>query len=63
MKTASIETDGGAVYVRWTLRKPAKTLVVENPIVTVDVDDAGEIVGIEIIGVRVQEKPARLSTG
>lgn len=46
-----IDPEGGGIYVRFTDRKVAKTLerLGREMIITVDVDRAGEIVGIEAL--------------
>ena len=54
---ASVEfdTDAGAAYVRFkTNAKVARTLSDDKPgeVVTVDLDSSGEVIGIELLGVR-----------
>lgn len=51
-----VEFDGSirAWYVRFSKRKVARTLSEDKPgvVVTIDLDDRGEVVGVELIGVK-----------
>lgn len=51
-----VEFDGSvrAWYVRFSKRRIARTLSEDKPgvVVTIDLDDRGEIVGVELIGVK-----------
>ena len=49
-----IDTEAGAAYVRFKKAKVAKTLRHRSkwPIVTVDLDAAGEVIGVEFVGVK-----------
>ena len=51
-----VEFDGAvrAWYVRFSKRKVAKTLSEDKPgvVVAIDLDDRGEVVGVELLGVK-----------
>jgi uncharacterized protein YuzE len=52
--TVEIDTEASAAYVRFTRAKVAKTLRhgAKWPIVTIDVDARGQVVGLEFVGVK-----------
>ena len=52
--TVEIDTEASAAYVRFKRTKVTKTVRhrVKWPIVTIDIDRNGEVVGIEFIGVK-----------
>jgi uncharacterized protein YuzE len=52
--TVEIDTEASAAYVRFKRTKIARTLRQGSkwPIVTVDLDAQGEVVGVEFVGVR-----------
>jgi uncharacterized protein YuzE len=55
VSTVEIDTAAMAAYVRFKDNtKVARTLSDEKPgaVVTVDLDDAGEVIGVELVGVR-----------
>jgi uncharacterized protein YuzE len=49
-----IDTEAGAAYVRFKRARVAKTLRHRSkwPIVTIDLDASGEVIGIEFVGVK-----------
>jgi len=52
--TVEIDSSALSAYVRFTSKKVAKTVSVESDraAVTVDLDERGEVVGVELVGVR-----------
>src|SRR6266699_5537291 len=52
--TVEIDTEAGAAYVRFKRAKIARTLRHSSrwPIVTIDLNARGEVVGVEFVGVR-----------
>ena len=52
--TVEIDTEASAAYVRFRRAKVAKTLrhSARWPIVTIDVDARGQVVGVEFVGVK-----------
>jgi len=52
--TVEIDTEASAAYVRFTRAKVAKTMRhgAKWPIVTIDVDARGQVVGLELVGVK-----------
>jgi uncharacterized protein YuzE len=55
--TVEFDTSVWAWYVRFSTKPVVKTLPVDaqNAVVTVDLDEAGEVVGVELLGVRAFE--------
>ena len=49
-----IDTEAGAAYVRFKRTKVVRTISREGrcPIIAVDLDAAGEVVGVELLGVK-----------
>jgi uncharacterized protein YuzE len=52
--TVEIDTEAAAAYVRFSRAKVARTLRhgAKWPIVTIDVDARGQVVGLELVGVK-----------
>jgi uncharacterized protein YuzE len=52
--TVEIDTEASAAYVRFTRAKVAKTVRHGSgwPIITIDLDTRGQVVGIEFVGIR-----------
>jgi uncharacterized protein YuzE len=52
--TVEIDTEAAAAYVRFKRTKVAKTLRHSSkwPIITIDLDSQGEVVGVEFVGVK-----------
>lgn len=52
--TVEIDTEASAAYVRFTRGKVARTLRQSTkwPIVTIDLDARGQVVGVEFVGVK-----------
>lgn len=51
--TVEVDTEAGAAYIRFRKGKVAKTVVQQGgmPLVTIDLDKAGNVLGVEIVGV------------
>jgi uncharacterized protein YuzE len=52
--TVEIDTEAAAVYVRFKKAKVKKTLRHNSkwPLVTIDLDEGGNVIGVEFIGVK-----------
>jgi uncharacterized protein YuzE len=52
--TVEIDTEASAAYVRFKKRKVAKTLRHPSkwPLVAIDLDENGDVIGVEFIGVK-----------
>ena len=52
--TVEIDTEASAVYIRFKKAKVAKTLRHNSkwPLVTIDLDEAGNVIGVEFVGVK-----------
>ena len=52
--TVEIDTEASAAYVRFKRAKVAKTVrhTSKWPIITIDLDSQGEVIGVEFVGVK-----------